>query len=438
MSNIGLPSTAEYIEIDGVSGWLYDIRTEQGMLFTFFMFQKSDGWHVMLGSPDLSDLPSQHRQHILPSGEIPFAITPTGQDDAFALSAAWATDPNVALAATQSQHSSKVSPELVDAQPSGSPLAIIPDADLLTKKVKQEILGQDEAVRLLCQTVCEHIAKVAPQHPLVLVAVGPTGTGKSESIQVLVNALNALYPNIDYGMVRINLSQYKEEYRISELFGSPPGYVGYDTKTNLVAALSKSPRQIILWDELEKAHPRVITALLSLLDNGSLILPAPLEDGTYEIDCRQSIHVFSTNLQWQAIYKILLPKNEFGNADRVNAVCARAFVEAGEVSELVGRFRQFLFYKPLDEMTLRAIAEQSVRKLAREYGLELYSCDPAIISLILRQEREESLGARPIQALVNRLIAPLLVAAIKQGVRGSVRIRQRVDKITIEQSVTSS
>lgn len=431
MSNVNLPTDAEYVEIDGVGGWLYDVRNEQGTSFTFFVFQKSDGWHVMLGSPVLSDLPSKHRQHILPNGEIQFSQTPATQGDAFVLSAAWATDPSIASSVVPVQ--SNAEPESVRAHPvQPSPAAaIILDTNLLTKRVVQEILGQDEAVGLLCQTVCEHIAKVAPRHPLVIVAVGPTGTGKSESVQVLVNALGELYPDAGYGMVRINLSQYKEEYRISELFGSPPGYVGYDTKTNLVTALSKSPRQIILWDELEKAHPRVIAALLSLLDNGSLTLPAPLEDGTHEIDCRKSIHVFSTNLQWQAIYRTLLPGNEFSNADKVNAVCARAFVEAGEVPELVGRFRQFLFYKPLDETTLRAIAEQSVRKLAHEYGLELSSCDPAIISLILRQERDESLGARPIQAIVNRLLAPPLVAAIKQGAKGQVAIRLRADKIVI-------
>jgi len=432
MRDISLPPNAEYVDVDGVGGWLYDIRNEQGMSFTFFVFQDSDGWRVMLGSPDLSELPLQHRQHILPNGQIQFPQAPATQGEAFTLSVAWASDPTIArpVAPTQPALAKPAPTQLIQPSPA---VTVIPDANLLAKRVMQEILGQEDAVSLLCQTTCEHIAKVAPRHPLVLVAVGPTGTGKSESVQVLVNALNELYPDAGYGMVRINLSQYKEEYRISELFGSPPGYVGYDTKTNLVAALSKSPRQIILWDEMEKAHPRVITALLSLLDNGSLTLPAPLEDGKYEIDCRQSIHVFSTNLQWQEIYKMLLPGNEFGNADKVNAVCARVFVEAGQVSELVGRFRQFLFYKPLDDTTLRAIAEQSVRKLAREYGLEVSFCDPAIISLILRQEREESLGARPIQAVVNRLLAPSFVAAIKQGAKGQVAIQQHLDKIFIRE-----
>lgn len=389
----------------------------------------------MLASPVLSELPVQHRQHILPNGKIQFPRIPATRGEAVVLSTAWVTDPSLPQFAMPDQPAQSSSEsKSVPAKPTQpSPAApIILDPDFLSQHVREEILGQDEAVGLLCKTASEHIAKVEPRHPLVLVAVGPTGTGKSESVQVLVTTLGELYPDAGYGMVRVNLSQYKEEHRISELFGSPPGYVGYNTKTNLVSALSKSPRQIILWDELEKAHPRVITALLSLLDNGSLSLPAPLEDGTFEIDCRQSIHVFSTNLQWQAIYNELLAENAFSNADKVNAVCARAFVEAGEVTELVGRFRQFLFYKPLDEMTLRAIAEESVRKLAHEYGLEVSSCDPAIISLILRQEREESLGVRPIQAIVNRLLAPPLVAAIKQGARGGqIAIHLRANKIVI-------
>lgn len=243
----------------------------------------------MLASPVLSELPVQHRQHILPNGKIQFPRIPATRGEAVVLSTAWVTDPSLPQFAMPDQPAQSSSEsKSVPAKPTQpSPAApIILDPDFLSQHVREEILGQDEAVGLLCKTASEHIAKVEPRHPLVLVAVGPTGTGKSESVQVLVTTLGELYPDAGYGMVRVNLSQYKEEHRISELFGSPPGYVGYNTKTNLVSALSKSPRQIILWDELEKAHPRVITALLSLLDNGSLSLPAPLEDGTFEIDCR--------------------------------------------------------------------------------------------------------------------------------------------------------
>lgn len=428
MTNAHLPPDAEHVEVDGVGGWLYEIQGARPTPFTFFLFQKADGWHVMLASPGLDELAPPHDQHVLPSGEITLFSVPATEGEAYAQSTAWVADP----AAARSIDSRPESPTATAQRARPAPtVTVIPDADLLTGRVKQDILGQDEAVDLLCRTVSEHIAKVAPQHPLVLVAVGPTGTGKSGSIQALVSALRELYSEAGYEMVRINLSQYKEEYRISELFGSPPGYVGYKTQTNLVAAMTASPKQIVLWDELEKAHPRVITALLSLLDTGSLTLPAPLADGTYELDCRQSIHVFSTNLQWRAIYDALLPMNGFGDADKINAICARAFVEAGEMSELVGRFRQFLFFQPLDEPALRAIADQAIHKLAGEYGLTVLSCDPAIVSLVLQQDREASLGARPIQAIANRLLAPSFVAAIRQGSDGQVSIRLQADRILI-------
>jgi len=98
------PNTeAEYVEVDGFGGWLYDIRNKEGKTFTFFVFLGPSGWSVMLGSPSLSELPLHYRQHILSNGQIQFRQSPASREEALALSAMWASDPSIALPAVPSQ-----------------------------------------------------------------------------------------------------------------------------------------------------------------------------------------------------------------------------------------------------------------------------------------------------------------------------------------------
>ncbi|RJP52126.1 MAG: ATP-dependent Clp protease ATP-binding subunit [Anaerolineaceae bacterium] len=422
MATKDFPSNAEYVKTNEAEGWVYSIYDHEGREFTFFLCYSNDGYRIKLVFPDLNNLPNLYQSFIDSNGNIKTLSRPLNSKIAYSLSVLWVANPNY------EEYTEEVIKWISDAN------SFIPDVKIIFDRVKNEILGQENSVEMLCQTAVEHIAKVAPNHPLVLVAVGPTGTGKSESVASLAKVLQEVYPELGYGFVRINLSQYKESYRVSELFGSPPGYVGYETKTNLVQALSASPKQVILWDELEKAHPLVITALLSLLDNGSLLLPAPLEDGRFYLDCRHAIFVFTTNLVWEPIYNALLVANSFGNPDIVNKVCQRHFTDAGQLPELVGRLRQFLFFRPLDEFTEKAIILQSVNKLAKEYDLEVSNCNDDVISIIYEQEREKSLGARPLQSIVNRMLSPALLVALHKRIRGYVNIYRDGDSLGITQA----
>jgi ATP-dependent Clp protease ATP-binding subunit ClpA len=433
VNDVGLPQNAEFIEVDGFSGWLFNISNGKDIKYFFFLFKKQDSWHIMLVSPNIDDLPSSFKQYVHSSGELKLPKTPLTERESYYLAVAWMTNPLSDQAPGKDAKTRlTIMGNPVPSEQAKSVLtASLLDADALVARVKREIFGQDDALDLLCHTIIQHLLKVSPFAPLVMVAVGPTGTGKSESIQTTVNALKELNSNSSIRLTRINLSQYREEYRISELFGSPPGYAGYSTPTNLVSALSNNPHQVILWDEMEKANPRVLTALLPLIDNGLLITPAPLKDGTYSIDCRKSIHIFSTNLQWEAIYQELITGGCLSDAVKVNHICEKKFLEAGQPSELVSRFRQFLFYRPLNMITLESIAQHSIQRVANEYGFEKINSDPSIIHLILEEERDDSLGARSIQTIVKRILEPALSEAIVRGIKGNVDINFRNGKISI-------
>lgn len=433
MNDVGLPDNAEKIEVDGFSGWLFYISNRRDIKYFFFLFKKQEKWHIMLVSPNIGDLPSSITQYVHSSGELKLSKTPLTERESYYLAVAWMTNPLSDQSPGQdikTRSTTVVNPSSLEQVKLGTTTSPL-DAELLVKRVKREIFGQDQAVELLCHTVWQHLLKTTPFAPLVMVTVGPTGTGKSESVQILVNALKEFNTNSDYRLIRINLSQYREEYRISELFGSPPGYAGYSTQTNLVSALSSNPRQVILWDEMEKAHPRVLTALLPLIDNGLLVTPAPLKDGSYSIDCRKSIHIFSTNLQWEVIYQELVQDSCLDDAAKINHICEKMFLEAGQPSELVSRLRQFIFYQPLDTITIGNIAEHSIQRVVNEYGFDKFSIDSSFIHLILGQDRDDSLGARSIQTIVKRLLEPALSEAKVRDMKGCINIEVINGKISI-------
>lgn len=418
------PNTeAEYVEVDGFGGWLYDIRNKEGKTFTFFAFLGPSGWSVMLGSPSLSELPLHYRQHILSNGQIQFRQSPASREEALALSAMWASDPSIALPAVPSQ---LVLAESTSPQPvqSSSAASIVPDADLLTQRVTQEVLGQEDAVSLLCQAVCKHIVKADPDRPLVLFAVGPAGTGKSKSIQVLVDALNELYPNINYSAIYINSSQYESECNLFELTGVSS--IHEENRVNLMAALKSDSRRIVLWNEFEKAHPQITTNLIPFLSD-KLISYTLSKDDKIEIDHSRSIYIFSINLQLQKATKLLKQDSDSQNS------YSHFLIQEGQSYEFINLSDKILLYKPLNSTNIINIINKCIYDLSNAYKLEINFCDPSIALLILKQNRDESLGACCIRSIVNRILAPIFVAAVKQEMKGQVIIKRHLDRIIIRQ-----
>ena len=144
---------------------------------------------------------------------------------------------------------------------------LILDSADLRRAIEAEVIGQSEAVDGLARAVVVHLARRSPVRPLTMMFLGPSGTGKTLAAQTLANVLEARV-GAEVRFARVDMAEYQERHSVSKLLGAPPGYVGFGERTPLIDSLSRSARVVVLFDEIEKAHPDVFTALMNLMDSG--------------------------------------------------------------------------------------------------------------------------------------------------------------------------
>jgi ATP-dependent Clp protease ATP-binding subunit ClpB len=285
------------------------------------------------------------------------------------------------------------------------------DEVALLERLSAHVRGQDDALRTLARAVCHHLARRSPARPATLFAVGPTGVGKTKTAESLPLALQALDPDgIGYGFLRLDMPEYQERYRVSQLLGSPQGYVGYGEGAQLADALSANPRTIVLFDEIEKAHPDVLRALMNAMDAGRLSTAQRTERGR-ELDCRRAIFLFTSNLDASGILNDLEQRSAFGNPAVADEVCRRHLRGLGIKPELIGRIQRFLVFRPLSASTRAEIVGLAIVRVAAEYGVHIGRIDPDVIVAILNRVQSDGFGARPDEYLVDEMLGPVFVQA---------------------------
>lgn len=305
-------------------------------------------------------------------------------------------------------------------QPTG-PLYL--DEDKLFREMRNYVRGQDEALLTLARAVSRQVARCRPSRPATLFAVGPTGVGKTRTAESLPLALRTLDSNgAGYGYVRLDMAEYQERYRVSQLLGAPQGYIGYGEGSQLVDSLVASPKTIVLFDEIEKAHADVLRTLMNLMDAGRLSSAAATACGR-EIDCRHAIFLFTSNLDVSGILGDLEMREGFGKPQVVDAVCRNRLRAAGIKPELIGRIGHFLVFRPLTAHTLSEIVSMALARVAREYGLQVARIDPALIVRILDQIRCDDFGARPYEYLVDDILGHAFAQAVMMHGRSPVELR---------------
>lgn len=278
------------------------------------------------------------------------------------------------------------------------------DEDRLFRELSIQVRGQDEALRMLAGRVCRHIARHTPRRPLTLFAVGPTGVGKTKAAELLPVALRALNPiNSGYSYLRLDMSEYQERHRISQLLGAPQGYIGYGDGAQLVDSLATNPKTVILFDEIEKAHPHILRTLMNAMDAGRLSTAAATTAGR-EVDCRHALFLFTSNLDVSGILQDLEERDAFGNFAVVDEVCRSRLHAAGISSELVGRIACFLVFRPLTANTRAEIVTLAIARVAEEYGLRVGRIEPSVVVSVLEQIRSVDFGARPYEHLIDDLL----------------------------------
>jgi len=282
----------------------------------------------------------------------------------------------------------------------------------LTARIK----GQDASMRELAEMTSIHLAQVNPRRPATVFMAGPTGTGKTESANALLETVNALAKDQNlrpFHMVRINCNQYKEAHRVAQLLGSPNGYVGYGDPP-VVAPIAHNPQAIVLCDEIEKAHSDVLDAIMNAMDTGMIQVPSPI-NGKHEIDCRQAIFIFTSNLPITG-RSCCLGFSDIAEDDKsrdLSEICKKAIVNHGIKPEIAGRILTFLVFNKLTAHVMADIVALAIVDCAAAFGLTIRHIDAKIIQCIL-DRADTDFGVRTYkQDIQKRLGKAFAVSARK-------------------------
>jgi hypothetical protein len=284
------------------------------------------------------------------------------------------------------------------------PQAININSPQLFEKLSTLIRGQDAALLRLCKKITQHLARRFPRRPVTIFALGPTGVGKTQTAECLPMVLRELDINhSDFHYLRLDMSEYQEKHRVSQLLGAPQGYLGYGDGSQLIDTLALHPRSIVLFDEIEKAHPDILKTLMNAMDAGRLSSAATTSSGR-EIDCRSAIFFFTSNIEVTEILAELETRQAFDNALLTDEVCRKHLKKAGIKPELVGRIGCFLVYQELSKKARTEIVALSIVRVASEYGLNITYIVPETLTAILKQCGTANFGVRPDEYLIDELL----------------------------------
>jgi ATP-dependent Clp protease ATP-binding subunit ClpB len=294
--------------------------------------------------------------------------------------------------------------------------------DKLFGELSRLVRGQSTALRVLAGQMRRHCARRKPSRPTTLFALGPTGVGKTRTDECLAKVLpRAKTEDSNYGFVRIDMAEYQESYRVSQLIGSPQGYVGYGEGSVLIDALTANPRTVVLFDEIEKAHPAILRTLMNAMDAGPLSTAARA-NGSRKIDCRYAIFFFTSNLEAKDIMAELEERNGFGRSEVEDEVCRRRLRASGIAPEIIGRIGRFLVFCPLPPEARAEIIALAIAEIAAEYGLKVQRIAPSVIISVLKKVRIDNFGVRPGRYFIDDLLGGIFAETSARQIQEAVEV----------------
>jgi ATP-dependent Clp protease ATP-binding subunit ClpB len=303
----------------------------------------------------------------------------------------------------------------------------------LEDELKKRVVGQDEAISKIADVVRRSRAGISdPNKPIgSFIFLGPTGVGKTE----LTKALAQFIFNDDKALVRVDMSEYMERHSVSKLIGSPPGYVGYDEAGNLTEAVRHRPYSVILFDEIEKAHPEVFNVLLQVLDEGRLT-----DAKGRIVNFKNTIIILTSNIGSQFIEK--METLGFSNNSKKDEYVHTKEKVLDSLKdhfrpEFLNRLDDVIVFDILSEEVIRNIVDIKIksikeRLLTKNIELEI---SPEALTYLAKEGYNPHYGARPLGRLIqNKILSPIASFMISKGIKKGevVYVSKKDDLLVVE------
>ena len=277
----------------------------------------------------------------------------------------------------------------------------------LDKILHKRVIGQDEAVEKVSEAIIRSRAGISdPRRPIgSFMFLGPTGVGKTELAKSLAESLF----DDEHNIVRIDMSEYMEKYSVSRLIGAPPGYVGYEEGGQLTEAVRRRPYSVVLFDEIEKAHPDVFNILLQVLDDGRIT-----DSQGRTVDFKNTIIILTSNLGSDFILEGITENGDISEdaKEKVQQLLKQSFRP-----EFLNRLDEIVFYKPLKKNEISKILElliSDLEKRLEDKHIKLELSENAKKYLI-NNGYDEVYGARPLKRFVQKKLETLIAKKILTG-----------------------
>jgi ATP-dependent Clp protease ATP-binding subunit ClpB len=291
----------------------------------------------------------------------------------------------------------------------------------MESRLRERVVGQDLALTIVANAIRRSRAGLSdPKRPIgSFIFLGPTGVGKTETARALAEFMF----DDEQAMVRIDMSEYMEKHAVSRLIGAPPGYVGYDEGGQLTEAVRRRPYAVILFDEIEKAHPDVFNVLLQIMDDGRLT-----DSKGRTVDFKNTVLIMTSNLGAHLLIgDTLKTEHDFDMArESVMRVLREHFRP-----EFLNRVDDMVIFRPLGVAQMSQILElrlNEVRKLLEDRQISLELTEPAR-QLILAAGSDAAYGARPLKRALQRMIQdPLAIRILNGEVLHGAHVRIDVDR----------
>ncbi len=296
----------------------------------------------------------------------------------------------------------------------------------LEKSLAEKIIGQDEAIKSLARVIKRHRANIAnPARPIgSFVFLGPTGVGKTELVKVLANTMFGGKKNL----IKIDMSEFMERHNVSRLVGAPPGYVGFEEGGKLTDAVRLKPYSVVLFDEIEKAHPETMNILLQILEDGTLT-----DTQGRKVDFKHTIIIMTSNLGSEeftssAIGFLTSGAGRSQLQNEYTAIKNKALAALKEKfrPEFINRIDEAIVFRALELGDLEKIAALQIREFSARLVDYKFKISPLLVKEIARKSLNAAFGARMIRknirdAVEDRIAEKIIIGEIKKG-----------DKITVE------